>query len=757
MKRNKLKVLSILALSGLAIAGLTACTVNVNTDPTTGQTTTTAVPTTTATPTATTATPTTTVAPTTTAVPTTTAPVKVIDMLDVTGYKENYTIGEAFTLAGLEVTKIYDNGDSEVAAATEYEAKLYSDKACTTEANVTTFATAGTYYLKITLGTKSTVKNITVTAAQYEVRQLFDASTLAVETLTSNKELFSNNGVNVTALWNSGKNILIDANPYPGTSHPDANVGDYKFTQRIKLDGSALGTGETALTVVDGEVTNSRVLKVVVPQATTIRVAARSTSSDVRTLVLTDNKNVNKELSAGPEADMDVASATVEAGTYYLYSKSSSLYIYGIEFVYNVDKSSVQYSEIKAEDTKTEYNINDTYSTEGLTVKALNQYGLWDVITDYTVKNSAGEDVVLNTPGVNTLKVSALGLETTYDINVIAADAKTQTLTVTTPAKDLVYKQGEKLSFTNLVITAVDQYNISTEVVVSDALAVETPTVTYKVLQGETDVTANWATLSAGKYSVQLTYDDATTSYEVTVVAKSGATFNLPNVLAIGATAYKSSVTVSYSDGTNVIVSEAVEVKSNEAGYVTKFYSDAEGTNEIDLATAAAAAGTVYVQASYDGYKSELTAVTVKSISEDSAIIADLGLTAGTNYKGQTLYTGSLIKLEGLSGEALCEVDPNINNGNATIKINGSNSLAKGVQITAIETVSLKIYLNANGSNKIVKIIDKNGAVLKEITVSKSATTNVEVEVTLSAGDTIKICNDAGGGRFVGVVATKAD
>ena len=59
MKRNKLKVLSILALSGLAIAGLTACTVNVNTDPTPGQTTTTAVPTTTATPTATTATPTT--------------------------------------------------------------------------------------------------------------------------------------------------------------------------------------------------------------------------------------------------------------------------------------------------------------------------------------------------------------------------------------------------------------------------------------------------------------------------------------------------------------------------------------------------------------------------------------------------------------------------------------------------------------------------------------------------------------------------
>ena len=162
MKRNKLKVLSILALSGLAIAGLTACTVNVNTDPTPGQTTTTAAPTTTATPTAT---PTTTVAPTTTAVPTTTAPVKVIDMLDVTGYKENYTIGEAFTLAGLEVTKIYDNGDSEVAAATEYEAKLYSDNACTTEANVTAFATAGTYYLKITLGTKSTVKNITVTSS----------------------------------------------------------------------------------------------------------------------------------------------------------------------------------------------------------------------------------------------------------------------------------------------------------------------------------------------------------------------------------------------------------------------------------------------------------------------------------------------------------------------------------------------------------------------------------------------------------------
>ncbi len=752
MKRNKLKVLSILALSGLAIAGLTACTVNVNTDPTTGQTTTTAAPTTTATPTAT---PTTTVAPTTTAVPTTTAPVKVIDMLDVTGYKENYTIGEAFTLAGLEVTKIYDNGDSEVAAATEYEAKLYSDEACTTEANVTTFATAGTYYLKITLGTKSTVKNITVTAAQYEVRQLFDASTLAVETLTSNKELFSNNGVNVTALWNSGKNILIDANSYPGTSHPDANVGDYKFTQRIKLDGSALGTGETALTVVDGEVTNSRVLKVVVPQATTIRVAARSTSSDVRTLVLTDNKNVNKELSAGPEADMDVASATVEAGTYYLYSKSSSLYIYGIEFVYNVDKSSVQYSEIKAESTKTEFNINDTYTTEGLTVKALNQYGVWDVITDYTVKNSAGEDVVLNTPGVNTLKVSALGLETTYDINVIAADAKTQTLTVTTPAKDLVYKQGEKLSFTNLVITAVDQYNISTEVVVSDALAVETPTVTYKVLQGETDVTANWATLSAGKYSVQLTYDDATTSYEVTVVTKADATYNIPNVLAVGATAFNSSITINYSDGTNVIESEAVNVPSSTEGYTTTFYADEACTQAITIAQASAQAGTVYVKVDYAGYTSTAVAVTVKVITSESAIVADLGVVNGTDYKGQTLYSGNLITLDVLSGSTKGELKDGINNGNATLKIDESTG-TKGVKITAAVNVTLTIQLNASGSGKKIQIAKADGTLIKEVTVDKS-NTNTEETITLNAGESIIVYSVGGGGRFVGVIATKAD
>lgn len=755
MKRNKLKVLSILALSGLAIAGLTACTVNVNTDPTPGQTTTTAAPTTTATPTATTAVPTATPAPTTTAVPTTTAPVKVIDMLDVTGYKENYTIGEAFTLAGLEVTKIYDNGDSEVAAATEYEAKLYSDEACTTEANVTTFATAGTYYLKITLGTKSTVKNITVTAAQYEVRQLFDASTLTVGDIAADTQLYNNQGFVVTGLASDSKKMAVEANSYPGESS-NANVGNYKFTNRLKLNGSALGKGETALNVVDGEVTNDRVIKIVVPQAATIRIAARTGSTgNPRTLVLTDNANLNKEIAALDDADMDAASVAVEAGTYYLYSKSSGINIYGIEFVYSVDKSSIQYSEIKAESTKTEFNINDTYTTEGLTVKALNQYGVWDTITDYTVKNAQGSDVVLNTPGNNELTVKFGELETKYTISVLALDAKTQTLTVTTPAKDLVYKQGEVLSFTDLVITAVDQYNISTPVTVTEALALETPTVTYKVFQGETDVTANWATLSAGKYTVKLTYDDATTSYEVTVVTKANATYNVPNVLAVGATAFNSSITINYSDGTNVIESEAVNVPSSTAGYTTTFYSDEACTQAITIAQAAAQAGTVYVKVDYSGYTSTAVAVTVKVITSESAIVADLGVVNGTDYKGQTLYSGSLITLDVLSDSTKGEAADGINNGAMTLKIDKSTG-TKGVKITAAVNVTLTIQLNASGSGKKIQIAKADGTLIKEVTVDKS-NTNTEETITLNAGESIIVYSVGGGGRFVGVIATKAD
>lgn len=741
MKKNKLKVLSILALGGLAVAGLTACTVNVNPTQEPTAPSQTSVPTTTVTPTTTTS--------------TSESPSKVIDTLDVSGYKSSYTVGETFTLEGLEVVKYYENGDYETATSSEYVAKLYSDEACTTEANVTAFETVGTYYLKITIGSKSSKKEITVTAAQYEVKQLFDASALTAGDIVADKELYNNKGFVVTALASEGKKMTVEGNSYPGESS-NANVGDYKFTNRLKLNGSALGTGETALNVENGEVTNDRVVKIVVPHAATIRIAARSGSSGTpRTLVLTDNANVNKEIAALDDADMDAASVAVEAGTYYLYSKSSGINIYGIEFVYSVDKSSIQYSELKVESTKTEFNINDTYTKEGLTVKALNQYGVWDTITNYEVKNADGSDVVLNVPGNKELTVKVGELEVKYTISVVALDAKTQTLTVTTPAKDLVYKQGEELSFTNLVITAVDQYNISTEVVVSDALALETPTVTYKVFQGETDVTSNWATLSAGKYSVKLTYDDATTSYEVTVVTKADATYNVPNVLAIGAAIFNSSITINYSDGTNVIASEAVNVPSTTEGYTTTFYSDEACTQAITIAQASAQAGTVYVKVDYAGYTSTAVAVTVKEITSESAIAANLGVENGTDYKGQTLYSGNLITLDVLSGSTKGELKEGINNGNATLKIDESTG-TKGVKITAAVKVTLTIQLNASGSGKTIQIAKADGTLIKEVAVGKS-NTNTEETITLNAGESIIVYSVGGGGRFVGVVATKAD
>ena len=137
---------------------------------------------------------------------------------------------------------------------------------------------------------------------------------------------------------------------------------------------------------------------------------------------------------------------------------------------------------------------------------------------------------------------------------------------------------------------------------------------------------------------------------------------------------------------------------------------------------------------------------------EERKIIADLGLTVGTDYKGQTLYTGSLIKLEVLSGTTRAESSAEINNGGMTLKLDSSTG-TKGVKITASANVTLTIQLNGNG-DKNVQIAKADGTLIKEISVSKSAT-NVETIITLNEGESIIVYAKDGGGRFVGVVATK--
>ena len=164
MRRNKLKVLSSLAILGIAGLGLAACNNN------TGSGTT---PSPTPTPTengGATTTPTPTPAPTTPSQTTTTTPnqsstantpaQKVVKSISISGGKTLYLVGEEFSFDGVVVTKTYNDETQETATADEVTYKIYSDEDGTKEA--TSIATAGTYYVYVTCGGKDNYYAITV-------------------------------------------------------------------------------------------------------------------------------------------------------------------------------------------------------------------------------------------------------------------------------------------------------------------------------------------------------------------------------------------------------------------------------------------------------------------------------------------------------------------------------------------------------------------------------------------------------------------
>ena len=133
MRRNKLKVLSSLAILGIAGLGLAACNNNTGSGTTPSHT-----PTPTENGGGATTTPTPTPVPTTPSQTTTTTPnqssttntpaQKVVKSISISGGKTLYLVGEEFSFDGVVVTKTYNDETQETATADEVTYKIYSDK-----------------------------------------------------------------------------------------------------------------------------------------------------------------------------------------------------------------------------------------------------------------------------------------------------------------------------------------------------------------------------------------------------------------------------------------------------------------------------------------------------------------------------------------------------------------------------------------------------------------------------------------------------
>lgn len=605
MRRNKLKVLSSLAILGIAGLGLAACNNN------TGSGTT---PSPTPTPTengGATTTPTPTPAPTTPSQTTTTTPnqsstantpaQKVVKSISISGGKTLYLVGEEFSFDGVVVTKTYNDETQETATADEVTYKIYSDEDGTKEA--TSIATAGTYYVYVTCGGKDNYYAITVQEKQYKLVTMFDPANNTAGNITENKELYNANGNKVSVLASSSGKVTIEANKYN-------KIEGYNFTTRLKLNGSALGSGATGLDFdSNGNVTNVIVVVLELEKDADVNIFARSgSSSETRTLAITDGGTYTKKLSCADA--MEKQTVSLKAGKYYVYSESKGINIYGIEFETEVPASSVTYSEIKVDtsNAKTDFNKGDEFATTGLVVKGLNNYGVWDILdsSDYTITNEDGSAVDITTFGRKTLKVTAKGHSDTYVIQVINPNATLDKIEVKDHAKE-VYKKGEEISLSGLTITTTDSDTLTQDI------AYDAEKITYKVLDGETDVTSSFTTLTKGTYKVELTYASKTTTYDITILEVKEKVFTpatLTNVSAGTASFNTTGVkyTITYTDGTDKAYDSQTETITD---LVVSWYADATTDTKSDFATLVASAGTIYYTLGYGDDVSARYAVTV--------------------------------------------------------------------------------------------------------------------------------------------------
>lgn len=758
MKRNKLKVLSSLAILGIAGLGLAACNNNTGSGTTQSPT---------QTPTengggATTPTPTPTPVPTTPSQSTTTTPNQSstntpeqnkIESISVSGQTKEFLPGSEFVFGGT-VTKNYSDGSQVVATEEEYIVTIYTDNSYETEAE--NIKTAGTYYVVVSIGDKLATYEIVVREKQQTIHEnaVVKGVTPTKTDISTKVDIYNQHGNEVYVTANSSKKIQSE--------DKTATCDGIEFSQRLKMQGSAVAAGESVNVSADGTVSNGRVIVVKVAQASKLTFYGMPSSEQKRSFILTNNADYSREVaSAADKTNIGSYEFDVAAGTYYFYvgatnatlgTTAGGWYFYGVDIAYDVPASSLTYSEIKvdASNVRTDFNLNDTFSTDGLVVKGKNNLGTWDILSkeDYKVTNNDDTEVSTATPGKKTLKVTAKGHSDTYDIQVINPNATIENIVVKEEAKG-VYKQGEVISLSGLVITSTDSDSVTQDI------AYDAEKITYKVLDGEADVTSQFTTLTKGTYTVELTYASKTTTYNITMLEVKEGKFEYKNEVAVGSDSYASSLIVSYTDGTDADWSKYNDtILSTAEGYSTKFYSDADCTTLIDTATNAfASVGTVYMKLSYQDYSSNAITLTVKNFNSESYYVKDANLTSGTDYKNQTLFEGNFVDVK--VGTGTCKADSNtaINQGEMQIKLDAGDG--KEIIFVVKQKITLKIIANASGNKKYI-IKDAVGTELKAGDLSKTADGDTTIEITLEAG-TYSFTSNGGGVRFAGIEATKAE
>lgn len=535
--------------------------------------------------------------------------------------KVNFLVGDTFTSEGILVRLIPVDGAEE--DLNEFSVKLYKDANLTQEVTDNKLIDVQTYYVKVTAGDLFTTYTINVTKEQHVVHTAFSANDLEIISKIVQKQVLykddiANNKISVFAT--ESKYTSVDENSATfdnGTS----------FSKRFKLGGSALGTGQSKIEVDEnGDPLNPRTIKLELGKDSSVRIYARSgKNTETRNLIITD-------LGAYSETYETVDAAVsktfeLKAGTYYIYSRSSGINIYGIDIDYSVDKDTVTYSELSIDSSALpeSFNINEDIDLSSLVVKAKNNYGAYDTLAakDYKVTDSEGKEVKQFTKaGTYTLTVTFGKMTKTFDIQVINPNATIVGLEVQTQADKLVYKKGETFTLDALVLKATDSDNLVSSIEWTDT------DLKYRILNGEEDVTETFTSLNKGKYIVELTYKQAKTTYEITVLEVSDYLFDSPVLDVLkGSTNIDCSgaqLVLKYTDGTDKDYSAYDDtILWNVEGFEFKFYQDQELTVEKTVSELATTAGnTFYGVMTYGDYKSSTLKFTVVDTILEQYLIA---------------------------------------------------------------------------------------------------------------------------------------
>lgn len=143
---------------------------------------------------------------------------------------------------------------------------------------------------------------------------------------------------------------------------------------------------------------------------------------------------------------------------------------------------------------KTEYKEGNAFESKGLTIHAIYSDGTTVPITDYTL---SGYDPYKL--GTQTITITHCLFSTTFTVEV--SERKLVSLSISSRPKKTTYLEGENISYSGLVVKAI--YDDGTSTTVTE----------YS--------TSGYDKNLVGKQTITVTYNDCTTTFTVTVKAKS--------------------------------------------------------------------------------------------------------------------------------------------------------------------------------------------------------------------------------------------